>query len=170
MLDLVVFIQLFILTSFTHQFFAWTITSPLTAAFLGAAYGGGLALVFLSRNAPLWVNARIALPGVLTFTFLTLVATFLHLDKFHLQPPQPLSAMFFAWLWLIIYILAPIVQILALFQQRMVPGREPPRRMLLPGWIRAALSVHAALLLLVGLPLFIVPSSVTSTTSISQGD
>jgi hypothetical protein len=38
LLVLVTGVQLYLLTGQTERFFAWTIASPLTAAFLGAAY------------------------------------------------------------------------------------------------------------------------------------
>jgi hypothetical protein len=74
--------QLFVLAEYTERFFAWTINPPLTAAFLGANYWGSLPLVLMSAREHTW--ARVAVPGVLVFTVLTLVATLIHIDRFHM--------------------------------------------------------------------------------------
>src|SRR5947208_5806708 len=68
----------------TDRFFAWTIATPLTAGFLGAAYWSACVLELLAARERFWVYARIAVPTVLLFTVLTLIVTLVHLDKFHL--------------------------------------------------------------------------------------
>lgn len=75
--------QLFILTEQTNLYFAWTIQPPLTAAFLGAGYWASFLLEIFAAREKVWAKARIAVPAVFTFTTLTLVATLLHLDRFH---------------------------------------------------------------------------------------
>jgi hypothetical protein len=154
-LDFLVFLQLFVFTGNTQRFFAWTIQAPLTEAFMGAAYGAGSVLLFLSLREGRWANARIALPSVLVFTMLTLIATLLHLDKFHLGPPHQLTAMFFGWFWLLIYVVTPAWQALVLMAQHssVIPARSAP----MPQWLRLALAAHAVLLLIVGLPMFVLP-------------
>jgi hypothetical protein len=52
--------QLFVLTSQTDRYFAWTINPPLTAAFLGASYWASFVLVFLASQERYWANARAA--------------------------------------------------------------------------------------------------------------
>ena len=123
--EIIAILQLYFFSESTDKFFAWTIQVPLTAAFLGAGFGAGFILVFLYRNETLWANARIAFPGVLVFTLLTLAATLIHIDKFHIVTSENPVAVFFSWVWLIIYILAPIVQALASAHHR-VTGRELP--------------------------------------------
>lgn len=159
--EIVAILQLYVFAEATDRFFAWTIAVPLTAAYLGAGFGAGFILVFLYRNETLWANARLALPGVLVFTLLTLAATLLHLDRFHLRTSQDPIAVFFSWVWLIIYFIAPIVQALAIWQQLRASGDEPPRQHPLPTWLKAALGVHVALMLLIGVPLFLVPAAVS---------
>jgi hypothetical protein len=39
-------IQLYILTDYTDQYFAWTIAQPLSATFLGTGYWAGATLLF----------------------------------------------------------------------------------------------------------------------------
>src|SRR5262245_48284696 len=76
-------IALYLLTEQTDKYFAWTIQSALTAAFLGGAYWSACALEILAARRRLWADARVAVPAVIVFTALTLVVTLLHLDKFH---------------------------------------------------------------------------------------
>jgi len=159
--EIIAILQLYFFTSSTDKYFAWTIQNPLSAAYLGAGFGAGFILVFLYRNEKLWANARVAFPGVLVFTLLTLVATLLHVDKFHIVTSNLPSAVFFSWVWLIIYIIAPIVQIAALWQQARVTGGDPPREHPLPRWLTATLSVHVALMLLFGIPLFVAPEALS---------
>ena len=73
-------VQLSILTERTQSFIACTIRSPLTAAFLGAAYWSSLSLDLLASRQRIWSRARIAVPAVLAFTGLTLVVSLIHLD------------------------------------------------------------------------------------------
>ncbi|HAV76518.1 MAG TPA: hypothetical protein DCX53_04095 [Anaerolineae bacterium] len=160
--EIIAILQLYFFSQSTDKYFAWTIANPLTAAFLGAGFGAGFILVFIYRKETLWANARVALPGVLAFTLLTLLATFLHIDKFHIVTSSVPTAVFFSWVWIIIYILAPIAQAAAIWQQTRASGGDPPREHLLPAWLKIALGSHVVIMLLVGIPLFIAPQSVSS--------
>lgn len=160
--EIVAVLQLYFFSTATDKFFAWTIAVPLTAAFLGAGFGAGFILVFLYRNEKLWANARVALPGVLVFTVLTLLATILHIDKFHVMASSDPVAIFFSWVWLVVYIVAPIVQAVAIWQQTRLTGAEPPRQHPLPAGLKAALGVHVAIMLLVGIPLFVTPEAIST--------
>jgi len=159
--EIVAVLQLYFFSTSTDKYFAWTIAVPLTAAFLGAGFGAGFILVFLYRNETLWANARVALPGVLVFTLLTLLATFIHFDKFHIVSSTLPTAVFFSWVWLIIYSAAPIVQAIAIWQQTRAAGGDPPRQHPLPAWLKIALGSHVAIMLLVGIPLFLAPAVVS---------
>ena len=158
--EIIAVLQLYIFSESTDKFFAWTIQGPLTAAFLGAGFGAGFILVFLYRNETLWANARVALPGVLVFTLLTLAATIIHIDKFHIVTSDDPVAVFFSWVWLFVYVVAPIVQALAIWKQMRAAGGEPPRKHPLPAWLKVALGFHVAVMLLIGIPLFIAPATV----------
>ncbi len=151
--------QLFVFSEQTDTFFAWTIDPPLTAASLGAAYWASCALEFSASSKRTWAHARIAVPAVLIFTGLTLVVTLLHLDKFHLNHPD-LITRGAAWAWLIVYaVVPPLMGVLLLLQLR-APGGDPPRRALLPGWMRGVLFVYALVLLLLGMALLLIPLDV----------
>lgn len=151
-------VQLFILTEYTDQFFAWTIQPPLTAAFLGAAYWSACALEFSAAREASWSRARIAVPAVLIFTGLTLVVTLLHLDRFHLARPE-FMARSAAWAWLLVYALVPIALAALLALQLRAPGATPARTAPLPVWLSALMAVQGLVLLVIGALLLISPQT-----------
>lgn len=151
-------VQLYVLTAQTDRFFAWTIGSQLTAAFLGAAYWASVPLVYYASRQKVWAKARMAVPGVLVFTSLTTVATLLHFDKFNQASPH-LSARLVTWVWLFIYISVPIWLIVMGIVHARIAGGDPPRVAPLPVWLRGVMAGQAAVLGLVGLILFIVPTA-----------
>ena len=128
-------LDLFILTEHTDEFFAWTIASPLTAAFLGAGYLAAACLDGMSARERLWAVARVPLPAVLVFTTTTFIVTLVHLDVFHMDS-------FFGWAWLVTYGLLPPSVLAVLVHQRRSGGGDPPRRAPLPTWLRLVTAVR----------------------------
>jgi hypothetical protein len=59
----------------TDRYFAWHITAPSTAAFLGAGYAAGLVLSVLALRQQRWSRIRVPVVTVTAFAVLTLVAT-----------------------------------------------------------------------------------------------
>jgi hypothetical protein len=153
--------QLFVLTQQTDRFFAWTIQPSLTAAFLGAGYWASFLLEVLAAREKAWARARIAVPAVFTFTTLTLIATLLHLDRFHFNSPNPI-AQTAAYLWLAIYLIVPIGMLVFLLAQLRVPGSDPPRTLALPIWMVVALGLQGAIMLGTGVALFVAPQLVAT--------
>lgn len=151
-------IQLFLFSEQTDQFFAWTIQSALTAAFLGAAYWCTLPMLWHSFYAREWSHARVAVPGVWLFTVLTSIATFQHWDKFHWSSPV-FTARFAFWAWLVIYILVPITLGIAWYMQRRVSGAEPARQARMPQWLRLLFGAQALIILLLGAVMFLFRSA-----------
>lgn len=151
--------QLFILSEMTHLFFAWTIQSALTAAFLGAAYWSSIPMLLNSFRERVWANARIAVLGVWIFTTLTLILTIRFWTKFNWQS-EFLTAQFATWVWLAIYILVPVGLLISWFFQRRLSGGDPPRTRPLPAWFRAMLGVLACIMLPVGVALYFSPAGV----------
>lgn len=151
--------QLFVFTGQTDTHFAWTIVNPLAAAFLGAGYWASFAIEALCAQQRFWANARIAVPSVLVFTVLTLVATLLHLDKFHLAATVPAGTRLVTWAWIAVYVLVPLLMLIVLATQARTPGVDPPRTVLLPVWVYAALGGQAVILLGFGVALFAAPES-----------
>ena len=78
-------VQLFGLATRTDELFAWTIQPPVTAAFLGACYWAAAVLAFWSAMQPTWARARIGVPGVLVFIWLTLLC---HAHPHRQVPPR----------------------------------------------------------------------------------
>lgn len=141
-------ITLNMLTEQTDRFFAWTIATPLTAAFLGAAYWSACVLELLAARERLWVRARIAVPTVLLFTVLTLIVTLLHIDKFHMSSPDLITRSG-TWFWLFVYAVVPIVMGgLWILQLRAFPP---------PAWMRLVLVVQGVILIGLGILLLVVP-------------
>ncbi len=151
-------VQLFVLSEFTNQFFAWTIASTLTAATFGAAYWSTLPMLFVSFRERVWANARIAVLGVWFFTTLTLGATFLNWDKFHWSSPLVTAQLAF-YVWLAIYALVPIGLLVAFWMQRQQPGVDPARTFPLPAWFRVLLGAQALVMLGIGAALFLAPAA-----------
>jgi uncharacterized integral membrane protein len=155
-------IVLFVFSAQTENYFAWTIQPPVTAAFLGAAYGGGCVLVALSIRTGAWINARLPLLTILLFAVLTLIATLLHIDRFHFSAPGAI-AQFAAWFWLIVYIAVPLALAVVLVAQERMPGGHPPRRLPLPRWVAAMLLIQGSILLIAGVVLYVWPTTENST-------
>jgi hypothetical protein len=150
-------IPLFLLSARTETGFAWTIDPPLTAAFLGAGYWGSFVLELLASRERVWANARVAVAPVLTFTVLTLVATLLHLDRFHFHSSSA-TARLSTWGWLGVYVIVPPLLTVLLVRQLRAPGTDPPRAARLPSALRVLLGGQAAVLLALGALLFVAPA------------
>ena len=151
--------QLWVFADRTDDVFAWTIRSELTAAWLGSFYWSAAVLALLSARERTWARARLGVPGVLAFVWLTLLATVLHLDLFHLDAPR-FIAQAAAWVWLAVYVAEPPLLVWAFVAQLRAPGADPPRPAPLPRSYRAALAVQAAILIALGVALFVAPQDV----------
>jgi hypothetical protein len=150
--------QLYVLSAHTDRWFAWTIRPPLTAAFLGAGYAAGCVLVVLGLRSRAWVQARVAVGTVAVFATLTLIATLLHLDKFHFGTGGVIAP-FAAWFWLAIYVVVPVALVTLFVLQQRAPGADPPRRHPVPTWLVAAFALQGLVMLVVGVTLFVAPAS-----------
>jgi hypothetical protein len=153
----IVGIPLFLLPERTDRYFAWTISPPLTAAFLGAGYWSSCLLELVAARERVWARARVAVPAVLLFTTLTLVATLVHLDRFHLGGAFAQITRIGTWVWLAVYVFVPPVLLLLWLVELRLPGGDPPRRAPIGAWLRVALGALAAAMLLVGGALFVAP-------------
>src|SRR4051795_13360579 len=151
-------LALYVRPETTDRYFAWTIKPPLTAAFLGAAYLAGTTLVVLSLRAVAWAHARASVLTILVFTVLTLVATLVHLDRFHLQAGGP-AARAAAWFWLAVYVSVPVVMVVLLALQQRTAGGPPGRAQPMPRWLAVALAAEGAVMFVVGLVLFVSPGT-----------
>lgn len=152
-------VSLFLLSEDTDRFFAWTIASPLTAAFLGASYWAACMLEFLAARRRLWENARVAVPAVITFTGLTFIVTLIHLDKFHFDAAEAVTVAG-TWLWLAVYALVPVWMSVLLVMQAREPGQDGPRTAPLARWQTALTAAVSAVMLVVGALLVVAPDEV----------
>lgn len=152
-------IPLVLLTTQTESYFAWTIGSALTAAFLGGAYWSSGVLELMASREKAWVRARIAVPAVLLFTVLTLIATLIHLENFHFDAPA-WHTVAGTWAWLVVYAVVPLIMGWLLLRQRTLTGDDRPRRLPLSKWVRVVLGVQALIMLPIGVGLFLFPLTV----------
>jgi len=152
-------LQLTFLTEQTDTYFAWTISPPLTAAFLGAAYWAAVPVEVIGARQTVWAKARVAVPAIWLFTTLTLVATLLHFDRFHFSSPIA-SAQGAAWFWLAIYATVPAAMLLIGWMQLRAPGRDPLRGAPAPLWMRIVVLAQGGGMLVFGAGLFIAPTVV----------
>jgi hypothetical protein len=151
-------IQLYILTDRTGHYFAWTIAQPLSATFLGAGYWTGATLLIFAAGERAWANIRIAVAAVAAFVPLMLLATLLHLDRFHFQSGDPVARVA-AWAWIIVYVVVPFVILAVILFQLRTPGGDPPGGASIQGWIRVLIGVNAAISLIVCVGLFLSPGA-----------
>lgn len=152
-------VQLFVFTEQTATLFAWTVVPSITAAFLGAAYWAAVPVEVIAARQRSWAHARAAIPGIWLFTALTLVATLLHVDRFHFSSSDPIPQAA-AWLWLGIYTSVPVAMLLLGILQVRGPGGDPDRVKAFPAWLRIALIVVGGGLMAVGLVLFVAPAAI----------
>jgi hypothetical protein len=145
--------QLLLLADVADRYWAWTIRTELTAAFLGAAYGAGSVLSVVSLRQHDWSRIRVPLLTVTAFTWLTAVATVVHLHKFHLTTGGPFARVA-AWIWLAVYLVVPLASLAVVIRQELRRGRPEPVLRPMPGWLTAALAVEGIALFSAGVALF----------------
>lgn len=151
---------LFLVPSETDTLFSWTVNPPLTAAFLGAAYWSAFLLEVLAARERVWARSRIAVPAVLAFTTMTLVATLIHLDKFHFGSEFSPLTRTVTWIWLVVYAVVPPVLAVLWWLQGRRRGPDPARMAPLPSALKGLLAVQAAVMLPLGVALFVSPTAV----------
>jgi hypothetical protein len=145
-------VLLFVLAAETNDWFSWTIQPPLTAAFLGASYWAAAVLFgwTLRRDGPARTSA--ALVPVGSIAVLLLIATLIHWDRFHDD--------LFGWFWRAAYLTVPVT--LAVVTPRALRAARAaghPPRWPLPDLLRAPLALQGVVMLVLGLYLFIAPTS-----------
>lgn len=145
----------------TARYFSWTIAVPVTAAFLGASYLSAALLEAAAAWQSSWQRARIAVPGVLTFTTLTLIVTLVYLGKFHLAAPAPVTRAV-TWSWLAIYAGVPLVlAYLWRRQAQAAPGTASDGRRL-PPILRAVIGLQGTIMFILGGALITGPAQAAS--------
>ena len=148
--------SLYFFSEKTDLLFSWTINPPLTAAYLGAGYLAAFVLEYLASRETIWSNARIAVPGMWSFTFVTLIVTLYHIDRFHFDSPT-LITVAGTWVWLLVYILVPIALGIIWIRQARQRGVDSIREKPLPGWLRYSALFQGLILILSGTVMFLLP-------------
>ena len=149
--------SLFVLSRDTDRFFAWTIAVPITAAFVGVFYYLAVVVAAVSVRRQEWAMARVGIPGVLVFLWATSLTTLRHLDLFHLGD-GPTSGQVVAWIWLVIYVVDPVLLTVAFVQQVRLAGEDRPRRRRLTGAYRTALVLVGVGSSVIGVSMFLAPA------------
>lgn len=142
----------------TERLFAWTIATPLTAAFLGASYWAAGVMEFLASRRRSWHEARIAVPAVFIFTVLTLIVTLVHLDRFHINATDA-TTLTVTWAWIVVYAVVPVLMSVALVLQIRQRAGEVPTRTPLPAMVRQMIVAQGAILAALGIWLLLMPAS-----------
>ncbi len=142
---------LFVGAEETEEWFSWTIDPPMTAAFLGAVYWAAAILFWATSRRAGWAALKVAaVPEAVAASGL-LVATLIHLDRFHHD--------LFGYFWITAYALvAPLLILLTVALHRRNRGKRadsPP----LPAPLRALLGAEALVLGAYGVALFILPGT-----------
>lgn len=160
-LVLAVGISLYFLSEQTDVYFSWTINPPLTASFLGSGYLASFLLEFFSAREKIWARACPAIPGVWVFTFLTLIVTLIHLDRFHFDS-QLFITQAGTWVWLGIYIGVPVALGYFWVTQIRKTGVDPLRKYPLPAWLRTILLLQGVTMFMMGAALLLLPKMMIS--------
>jgi hypothetical protein len=159
--------QLLVLGGATDRFFAWTISSRANATFLGAAYVAGCLLSVLAVRRRRWSEVRIAVVTVAAFTVLTLIPTLQHHHRFNMME-EGLVARSAAWVWLVVYLAAPVACcVVVVRQERRRPRREPVVDPM-PRWLAAVLVVQGAALAVTGALLWAGGAGVHMTVEVMR--
>jgi hypothetical protein len=152
-LTLLAVFQLLALADVADRYWAWTIHTELTAAFLGAAYGAGFVLAVVALRQHDWSLIRVPVLTVTVFTVLTAVATGIHLHRLHLVDGGPFARMV-AWVWVAVYLVVPLACLLVVAREERRRVRPGPVRRPMPDWLTVALTVEGAVMFTAGLVLF----------------
>ncbi len=136
----------------TAQFFAWTVQPRMTPLAMGAGYAMGayfFARVLTERR---WHRAAPGFVPITGFTIFMLLATFLHLDRFH-------QATTSFWLWTVIYVITPFLVPLVWLRNRAAdPGTFEPNDLTVPISLRRATALAGLAFTAAGIAIFIVPN------------
>lgn len=135
-----------------HEFWAWTIKAPLSAAFFGAGYLGAAVALLLAARTREWQRARVVAVAALTLTTLALLATLLDAGTFAFGEGGLREAV--AWIWLAVYVaLPPAVLAAFVVQERLGGAAEYDPGVPALGATRVAFGVAGAVLGVLGLAL-----------------
>ena len=146
--------QLFVMADVADIYWAWTIHTEQSAAFVGAGYGAGLVLSILSLRMTRWSRIRIPIVTVTAFTVLTTISTFVHMHRLHLESGGSVARMA-AWIWLAVYLVVPIACVVVIARQEYSRGPTEEVVRPMPRWLARVLAGEGIVLLAAGALLFL---------------
>jgi len=146
------FIVLYFFPTRTKQLFAWPIAPPMTAMFMGASYANGVIFFAAVLFGNKWHRVWAPHIGVFVFATLLLIATYLHWDRFTRGHPV-------FYIWVFIYVVAPILTPIALFTNLREDRHLPDERdATVPLALRVIWLIPGILFLIAALYAFIKPA------------
>jgi hypothetical protein len=146
------FCVLYFFPTQTKQLFAWPIAPPMTAMFIGASYINGVIFFGAVLLGKKWHRVWAPHVGVFLFATLLLIATYLHWDRFTHNHPV-------FWLWVFIYVVAPILTPIALLRNSREDPKTPDARdAIVPLGLRVVWLVPGVIFLAVAFYAFINPA------------
>jgi hypothetical protein len=151
--------DLYLLSTRTDRYFAWTIKLPATATFLGAGYLSAVVALALAAHMTDWRDIRsIPVMGI-TLTATTLLVTLWHVSQVHLGSGPPFARVA-AWAWLAVYVTIPIL-LTAVFVRQQRAARGDGRSVTEPivPAVRAALLAQAVVTTVLGIGLIVRSST-----------
>jgi hypothetical protein len=142
---------LYLFPDHTRELFAWTIRPRMTAMMLGAAYLGGIYFFVRAAASKRWHEVQPGFLPVAGFAALLGIATVLHWDRFNHE-----HAAFVTWTAL--YFTTPFLVVAAWLRNRRAEAPPAdPGDPAVPGPVRLLLATLGALVLAVGVLLFLAP-------------
>jgi hypothetical protein len=124
------FLVLYLFPHTTATNFAWEIKPYMTAVFMGAGYISGAFMFFYAIFGRKWHRVKNSFLPVSAFATLMLIVTFLHYDRF-------IHTNFAFILWMIIYLITPILVPWLWFNNRVTdPGTPEVNDKVVPLLIR----------------------------------
>jgi hypothetical protein len=134
----------------TDHLFAWTIKPPMTPMTLGAVYLGGAYFFVRAFRATSWHTVKGGFVAVGTFASLMGVSTIIHWDRFN-------HGHVAFWLWAGLYFTTPFLVWGVWATNRRRGDTAGPDDVLLPPGARLVMAATAALAVVAGLFLFLLP-------------
>jgi hypothetical protein len=147
-------VELLLMADVADRYWAWTIHTEQSAAFVGAGYGAGLVLSLLSLRMTRWSQIRVPVATVTVFTVLTSVSTVVHMHRLHLADGGPV-AQAAAWIWLAVYLVVPLACVVVIARQEFDRSPAEPVERPMPPWLVRVLAVEGVVLMAAGVLLFL---------------
>jgi hypothetical protein len=149
---LLAFVALYIFPTHTDIDFAWTILPGTSALLIGAGYTAGAYFFARLLTDKKWHRVQAGFLPITVFTIYMLLATLLHLDRFH-------KGAFNFDLWTAVYIITPFLVPFVWWQNQKTGLIGPEEHdVLFPTIVRTTLKIIGGLGVLVFLLVFIRPA------------